>query len=53
MQAALIGNATEQIKTSLVLKPQLRQAMDQAGRSMGLDFSTMRLTVSGFRTKGE
>jgi hypothetical protein len=48
VQAALIGAMTEQLKTDPATKPQLRQAMDQAGRSMGLDFATMRLTDSGF-----
>jgi hypothetical protein len=53
IQAALIGNATEQIKTNPASKPQLRHAMDQAGRSMGLDFASMRLTATGFRVTGE
>lgn len=53
VQAALIDAATEQLKTDPTTKPQLRQAMDQAGRSMGLDFTTMRLTTSGFRALSE
>lgn len=48
VQAALISATTEQIKTDPAIRPQLRQAMTQAGRRMGLDFSTMRLTDSGF-----
>jgi hypothetical protein len=53
VQAALIDAATEQLKTDPTTKPQLRQAMDQAGRSMGLNFATMRLTTSGFRAISE
>ena len=53
VQAALIEAATDQLKIDPATKPQLRQAMDQAGRSMGLDFTTMRLAKSGFHTLGE
>ena len=48
VQAALIGGATERLKTDPSQKAQLRAAMTQAGRSMGLDFSAMRLTPTGF-----
>ncbi|SOB78703.1 hypothetical protein SAMN06297144_0172 [Sphingomonas guangdongensis] len=53
VQAALIGAATKQIETDPAMKPQLRQAMAQAGQGMGLDFAAMRLTSSGFRAVGE
>jgi hypothetical protein len=48
IQGAMIGAAIEQLKTNPALKPHMRGAMAQAGKSMGLDFAAMALGDTGF-----
>lgn len=49
VQAALVGASTEQLETDPSLKAPLRAAMTSASKVMGVDFSRMILTKSGFQ----
>jgi hypothetical protein len=49
IQASIIDSSVRQSANAPTALNQLKQAMLQAGRNMGLDFSSMTLTADGFR----